>query len=152
MLTTKSIFMLIMVATVAASCTFFKPSVAMIEHHNLSSNLSLLKRTWYLVDIEGFSRQQLVAEKAALDLTNLANASGYMGCNQLGFAIDAAENGYISFKSISSTRMYCGEEMKLEQKFSVLLPDIRTYRIRGHYLILESQTGQQMKFVVQDWD
>jgi heat shock protein HslJ len=42
--------------------------------------------------------------------------------------------------------------MKLEQDFGELLPTMKNYEVKGHFLTLKNDNGQTMKFVAEDWD
>lgn len=116
------------------------------------SNPNALKRTWYLTEMQGFTREQLTAIKAELDLRQLPKASAYMGCNRLMLNADAQNDGKIQFGSVAATRMYCENEMHAEKQFSQTIPSFNQYHVEGHQLILRNPQGQTMRFVAQDWD
>ncbi|WP_054619076.1 META domain-containing protein [Neisseria sp. 83E34] len=111
-----------------------------------------VKRIWKLIEMEGFSRDQLINAKATMDWTKLPKIHAYMGCNQLIFSAEKMNAGQISFSNAAATRMYCAETMKLEQTFLSKLNSIHSYTVQGHELILNSPKGKSMRFIAEDWD
>lgn len=111
-----------------------------------------LKRVWMLAGLEGFTREQLTALRAEMDLRSLPRGSAYMGCNRIMLNADSVTAQQISFGHAASTRMYCADRMALEQAFTANIKGSHTYRIEGHKLILRSESGKEMHFVAQDWD
>ncbi|VEF02741.1 META domain-containing protein [Neisseria canis] len=119
----------------------------------VSDNPAQIKRVWMLVEMEGFSRDQLTAAKAKMDWTKLPRIHAYMGCNQLMFSAETMDDtGRIGFSSAAATRMYCGPAMQLEQTFLNKLDSINSYTVQGHELILNSPQGKPMRFIAEDWD
>ena len=115
--------------------------------------VSSLKRKWMLVDFQGFTKEELIQEKAYLDLTHLDKGGGAkMGCNSIFFSVKLKNNHRINFSGVGSTMMYCDGNMKLEENFGKLLPTITKYQVKGHFLTLKNKNGQTMKFVAEDWD
>ncbi|WP_107928546.1 META domain-containing protein [Neisseria animaloris] len=111
-----------------------------------------LKRVWMLSGLEGFTRQQLVAARAEMDLRTLPRVNAYMGCNRLMLSAGSVTDEKISFGNVASTRMYCDKNMALEQAFAERIEGTFTYRIEGHKLVLRDASGREMHFVAQDWD
>lgn len=118
----------------------------------VSDNPAQIKRVWMLVEMEGFSRDQLIAAKAKMDWTELPRIHAYMGCNQLMFSAETTDAGRIGFSSAAATRMYCGPAMQLEQTFLKKLNSINGYTVQGHELILSSPQGKPIHFIAEDWD
>ena len=115
--------------------------------------VSSLKRKWMLVDFQGFTKEELIQEKAYLDLTHLdKGGKKKMGCNSIFFSVKLKNNHRINFSGVGSTMMYCEGNMKLEENFGKLLPTITKYQVKGHFLTLKNKNGQTMKFVAEDWD
>ena len=115
--------------------------------------VSSLKRKWMLVEFQGFTKEELIQEKAYLDLTHLEKGGGAkMGCNSIFFSVKLKNNHRINFSGVGSTMMYCDGNMKLEENFGKLLPTITKYQVKGHFLTLKNKNGQTMKFVAEDWD
>lgn len=105
-----------------------------------------------LVEFQGFTKENLVKNKAYLDLTDKENGSANMGCNGMFFTFKVKKANKIEFSQIGSTKMYCDGNMDLEQKFGQILPTISEYSIQGHFLTLKNNKGETMKFVPEDWD
>lgn len=115
--------------------------------------VSSLKRKWMLVEFQGFTKEELIQEKAYLDLTHLDKGGGAkMGCNSIFFSVKLKNNHRINFSGVGSTMMYCDGNVKLEENFGKLLPTITKYQVKGHFLTLKNKNGQTMKFVAEDWD
>ena len=115
--------------------------------------VSSLKRKWMLIEFQGFTKEELIQEKAYLDLTHLEKGGGAkMGCNSIFFSVKLKNNHRINFSGVGSTMMYCDGNMKLEENFGKLLPTITKYQVKGHFLTLKNKNGQTMKFVAEDWD
>ena len=111
-----------------------------------------VKRVWMLTALDGFSKEQLTAAKAEMNWTRLPQAAAYMGCNRMMFQADVSAGGAVSFGPVAATRMYCADNMALENAFGRLLPEMTAYRVEGHHLILFNGKGGEMRFVAQDWD
>jgi len=116
------------------------------------SQLPHYNRKWMLVEFQGFTKEQLVKNKAYIDLTNKENGGAKMGCNSIFFSVKLKNNHRIHFSGVGSTMMYCDGNMKLEENFGKLLPTITKYQVKGHFLTLKNKNGQTMKFVAEDWD
>jgi len=115
--------------------------------------VSSLKRKWMLVELQGFTKEELIQKKAYLDLTHLERGGGAkMGCNSIFFSVKLKNNHRINFSGVGSTMMYCDGNVKLEENFGKLLPTITKYQVKGHFLTLKNKNGQTMKFVAEDWD
>ncbi|MFN3272523.1 MAG: META domain-containing protein [Cloacibacterium caeni] len=115
--------------------------------------VSSLKRKWMLVELQGFTKEELIQKKAYLDLTHLERGGGAkMGCNSIFFSVKLKNNHKINFSGVGSTMMYCDGNVKLEENFGKLLPTITKYQVKGHFLTLKNKNGQTMKFVAEDWD
>ncbi len=109
-------------------------------------------REWMLVEFQEFTKDELVKNKANINLTQKENGSAKMGCNSMFFSYKIKSNHLIEFSQPGSTMMYCEGNMKLEQDFGKLLPTMKHYEIKGHFLTLKNESGQAMKFVAADWD
>lgn len=118
-----------------------------------TEKVSSLKRKWMLVELQGFTKEELIQKKAYLDLTHLERGGGAkMGCNSIFFSVKLKNNHKINFSGVGSTMMYCDGNVKLEENFGKLLPTITKYQVKGHFLTLKNKNGQTMKFVAEDWD
>ncbi len=115
------------------------------------NNPEQLKRVWMLIEFQDFKKDDLIKNKAQMNLINLKNPSAFSGCNQIGFQIEVKENKLL-FKDLIATEMFCSDKMKLENAFSNSLSENYTYTIKGHTLTLLNAKNEKMVFVVQDWD
>ncbi len=110
-----------------------------------------IHRKWMLIEFEDFKKEQLMAKKCFLDLTNTTNANAYMGCNILGFIYTYDNKGAFEFKESRTTRMYC-EDHAIESRFLNEVNTISSYRIEGHKLFLTTKSNKQLVFIAEDWD
>jgi heat shock protein HslJ len=115
-----------------------------------------LQRQWMLVSFEGFSKDQLIASKAEINLTGSIvegkiQGSAYMGCNQISFTSEFKKDGKMKIYKGASTMKGC-QDMKLETSFQKKLETMTRYSVEGHFLTLSDGKGNTMKFVAADWD
>lgn len=115
-----------------------------------------LQRQWMLVTFDGFSKDQLIANKAEINLTSSIvdgkiQGSAYMGCNRMSFISEFKKGGKVKISSGISTMMAC-QDMKLETSFQKKFETMTSYSVEGHFLTLSDGKGNTMKFVAADWD
>ena len=134
--------------TIIISIFNCKPKNTQIEPLADENNL---KRVWMLVEFENFKREDMVKNKAQINLTDLKNPTANMGCNRISFQVEVKENN-IKFLNSRSTRMFCENAMELENAFSKSLSQYNTYNIEGQKLTLVNSKNEKMVFVAQDWD
>lgn len=115
-----------------------------------------LQRQWMLVSFDGFSKDQLIAHKAEINLTGTMEngkiqGSAYMGCNQMSFTSEFKKGGVIKISQGVSTMKAC-QDMSLETSFQKKFETMTKYSVEGHFLTLYDNHGNIMKFVAADWD
>lgn len=115
-----------------------------------------LQRQWMLVSFDGFSKEQLIANKAEMNLTasmvdNKIQGNAYMGCNQMSFVSEFKKGGKVKISKGVSTMKAC-QDMSLETSFQKKIETMTKYSIEGHFLTLSDDHGNTMKFVAADWD
>ncbi|UTX50934.1 META domain-containing protein [Chryseobacterium sp. MA9] len=109
-----------------------------------------------LVSFDGFSKEQLIANKAEMNLTasmvdNKIQGNAYMGCNQMSFVSEFKKGGKAKISNGVSTMKAC-QDMNLETSFQKKIETMTKYSIEGHFLTLSDDHGNTMKFVAADWD
>ncbi|NIF05702.1 META domain-containing protein [Chryseobacterium sp. Tr-659] len=109
-----------------------------------------------LVAFDGFSKDQLVAHKAEMNLTERIvdgkiQASAYMGCNRMSFTTEFKKGGKVKISQGASTMKAC-QDMNLETSFQKKIETMTKYTVEGHFLTLSDEQGNSMKFVAADWD
>jgi len=114
------------------------------------------QREWMLVSLDGFTKDQLIAYKAGINLTdkkmnNKIKGNASMGCNRIFFISAFKNNGKLKISGLRSTEMAC-QNMSLEEAFINRFSHMSHYEIKGHHLILSDATGDVMKFTAADWD
>lgn len=115
-----------------------------------------LQRQWMLVSFDGFSKEQLIANKAEINLTasiidGKIQGNAYMGCNQMSFVSEFKKGGKVKISNGVSTMKAC-QDMNLETSFQKKFETMTKYSVEGHFLTLTDDNGNSMKFVAADWD
>jgi len=115
-----------------------------------------LQRQWMMVSFDHFSKDQLIAHKAEVNLTGKMEngkiqGSAYMGCNQMSFISEFKKGGNVKISKGVSTMKAC-QDMALESAFQSKFDSMTKYSIEGHFLTLSDDKGNSMKFVAADWD
>ena len=115
-----------------------------------------LQRQWMLVSFDGFLKDQLIANKAEINLTasivdGKIQGSAYMGCNQMSFVSKFKKGGKVKISKGVSTMKAC-QDMNLETSFQKKFETMTKYSVEGHFLTLTDDNGSSMKFVAADWD
>ncbi|WP_276877369.1 META domain-containing protein [Chryseobacterium joostei] len=115
-----------------------------------------LQRQWMMISFGGFSKEELVANKAEVNLTGKMEngkiqGSAFMGCNRMSFTFEFKKDGKVKISQGVSTMKAC-QNMSLEASFQKKLETMTKYTIEGHFLTLSDDNGNSMKFVAADWD
>ncbi len=115
-----------------------------------------LQRQWMMISFDGFSKEELVANKAEVNLTGKMEngkiqASAFMGCNRMSFTFGLKKDGKVKISQGVSTMKAC-QDMSLETSFQKKFETMTKYTIEGHFLTLSDDNGNSMKFVAADWD
>ncbi|WP_312286873.1 META domain-containing protein [Chryseobacterium gleum] len=115
-----------------------------------------LQRQWMLISLDGFSKNQLIAHKAEMNLTaaivdGKIQGNAYMGCNQMSFISEFKKRGKVKISKGVSTMKAC-QDMDLETSFQKKIETMTRYSVEGHFLTLSDDHGHTMKFVAADWD
>ncbi|WP_156831941.1 META domain-containing protein [Kaistella palustris] len=115
-----------------------------------------IQRKWMLVEFQNFTKEEMTAAKAHINLSPIENTPGrysaHMGCNSMFFEATFDTDQTVKFSQVGSTMMYCDRNMDLEAAFGKALPRMTSYEVKGHDLILSDGAGNTMKFVAEDWD
>ncbi|REC80414.1 META domain-containing protein [Chryseobacterium elymi] len=115
-----------------------------------------LQRQWMLVSFDKFSKEELVKNKAEINLTGIMEkgkikGGAHMGCNSMFFTSEFKTNGKVKISGVGSTLKTC-QNMELENVFIQKFDKMTNYSIEGHFLTLSDGGGNSMKFVAADWD
>jgi heat shock protein HslJ len=122
-----------------------KPSNKIGELVGVPKERPLEKTHWVLTELSGNAIANTSSRKIFIQLDPATKGvSGFAGCNQLsgGYVLDGKN---ISFKTIT-TRMYCQDEMKMEDDFIQAVNKINEYHIREHELSLKQGKNVLLKF------
>ena len=115
-----------------------------------------IQREWMLISFEDFTKEQLIKNKAGINLTaekkeGMIRGGAFMGCNKIFFTSEFKSNGKVKISGVGSTMMAC-QNMALETAFAKSFDKMTTYSVEGHFLTLSDEKGKVMKFVAADWD
>ncbi|MDP9958641.1 META domain-containing protein [Chryseobacterium lathyri] len=115
-----------------------------------------LQRQWMLVSFDKFSKEELIKNRAEINLTGALEkgkikGSANMGCNGMFFTSEFKANGKVKISGVGSTLKAC-QNMELENAFIQKFDKMTDYSIEGHFLTLSDDNGNSMKFVAADWD
>lgn len=122
----------------------------------VKSNNQHYQREWMMVSFDGFTKEQLVKNKAEINLTEPVKdgqirGTAMMGCNRMFFTLEFKSKNKVIISGLGSTLMAC-QEMEIEDKFTKVFEKMTRYEIDGHFLTLYDDKGAQMKFIAADWD
>jgi len=115
-----------------------------------------LQRQWMLISFDKFSKEELVRNKAEINLTGVMEkgkikGGAHMGCNTMFFTSEFKTKGKVKISGVGSTLKAC-QNMELENAFIQKFDKMSNYSIEGHFLTLSDDNGNSMKFVAADWD
>ncbi|MBB6371418.1 META domain-containing protein [Chryseobacterium shigense] len=115
-----------------------------------------LQRQWMLVSFDAFSKDELIKNKAEINLTGnmekgKIKGKANMGCNSIFFTSGFKNGGKIKISGVGSTLKAC-QNMDLENAFIQKFDKMNHYSVDGHFLTLSDNSGNSMKFVAADWD
>ncbi|MDR6921209.1 MULTISPECIES: META domain-containing protein [Chryseobacterium] len=115
-----------------------------------------LQRQWMLISFDKFSKEELMKNKAEVNLTaemkgGKIHGGAYMGCNNMFFTSEFKNGGKVKISGVGSTMKAC-QNMDLESAFIQKFDKMTKYSVEGHFLTLSDENGNSMKFVAADWD
>jgi heat shock protein HslJ len=146
---------------VSVLCVLF--SGMLLNCNAVSSNTSQntaqnfqLQREWMLTAFGSYSKSDLIAKDAKINLTEKAEngkikGTAFMGCNSMFFTSEFKNDGTVKMSELGSTLKAC-QDMKLEMDFSKAFRSVTKYSIKGHFLTLSDDAGNQMEFIAAAWD
>lgn len=115
-----------------------------------------LQRQWMLISFDKFSKDELMKNKAEVNLTGemkngKIQGGAHMGCNNMFFTSEFKNGGKVKIYGVGSTMKAC-QNMDLETAFIRKFDKMTKYSVEGHFLTLSDENGNSMKFVAADWD
>jgi|GEM_PF-2724869 len=112
-----------------------------------------LHREWMLKKLEGIDGDQVMRSRASINLTDPAQTNGMAGCNRALFTTHTGAGTSIRFSAIATTKKFCAEFMKIEERYLQVLPQIRSYELSGHFIKFKDASGKAVaEGVAADWD
>lgn len=123
---------------------------------SLNSGNQHIHRQWMLISYKNFSKEDLIKNKAEINLTKISEpdkiaGTAFVGCNRMFFNVEVKSKKRIEISGLGSTLMAC-EKMEIESQFSKDFEQMENFVIEGHFLTLYDKKGNKMKFVAADWD
>lgn len=108
-----------------------------------------LRKVWMLSELPGFSMDSIITKKATIDMTEKEYGKVFMGCNDISYNYYNKHKSEIYFKGGLSSTSLCAD-MKLEERFNILMQTVSTYRIDGNRLFLYTTNEEIIIFVSRD--
>jgi len=128
-----------------------KSSVSEMQKKEAEMNLKLFQREWTLVQLSGFSENEIAQLERKPTLTITGTISGFGGCNRLLGGKYTLRGNNISISGIASTKMLCaGTGQKVETVFLPLLNDVKTYKMESVNLWLYTDDNRHAQFIALD--
>lgn len=146
---------------ISVLCVLF--SGILLNCHAVNSNTSQntdlhspVHREWMLITFGAYSKSDLIAKNAKINLTEKQEkgkikGTAFMGCNSMFFTSEFKNDDGVKISEIGSTLKAC-QDMKLETDFSKAFRNMTNYSVKGHILTLSDDDGNQMEFIAADWD
>lgn len=133
------------------NCNATNSNTSQNTHQN-----SQVQREWMLIAFGSYSKADLIAKDAKINLTEKPEngkirGTAFMGCNSMFFTSEFKNDGGVKISEIGSTLKAC-QDMKLEMDFSKAFRNMTNYSVKGHVLTLSDDDGNQMEFIAADWD
>ncbi|GAB3425981.1 hypothetical protein GCM10027516_29320 [Niabella aquatica] len=97
---------------------------------------SSVTRKWYIQQMINGDNEQMLKDKAYLDLRDPDKASASAGCNRFSFSAAADSTYRISISTAISTRMFCKDAAMNEAVLTKVLPLVNKYQVIGNKLKL----------------
>lgn len=116
----------------------------------IERNPQNINQLWILVEFQDYKKDFLAENNAFLDLTNVERASAKMGCNSLSFSYNARADYSIEFSQENATKMFCKDNLNLEESFIKQLSLVKTYEVKKRHLTLLTSNNEKLVFVAQD--
>lgn len=100
-----------------------------------SHDVALPGGEWTLKSLPGEDLSVLTKPITLTFDTTHAKANGFAGCNQY-FSSFTTNQSSIEFSNMGSTKMFCQETMKIEDKFFTEMNNSNAFRVTGNKLQL----------------
>ncbi len=112
-----------------------------------------ITRKWMLIQLPGFTRDQLIAAHAQIDWQDLPATAVKGGCYTATYQTEIRSRGRVRFSKLSVTTAACDTlSHQLADTLTQTMPQITTYRISGHHLTLFINDTFFILAVAADWD
>lgn len=111
-----------------------------------------LQRQWMLTSIVGYTKEQLMKNKAQLDLKLHSGNIANLGCGNFSVQVSGIVDDKIKFKTKDNPFKNCIKTEAIEYVFRNEMAKVNRYEIEGHFLKLYHNDQLLLKFVASDWD
>lgn len=109
----------------------------------------LLTRQWMLIQMPGFTREQLIEVKAQLNWQELPIATAQTNCYTATYQTKIRKKEIIRFSKFSTQKSPCDS---LSHQIARTMPLITRYKVEGHFLTLYVHDTLAFKAIGADWD
>lgn len=115
-----------------------------------------LQKKWYIVELKGYTKENLVKNKANIEFlketeNKFTEIRAFAGCNQMMFSGEVLKENKLKINGGAATLMAC-KDMQMEADLAKQLVKMSKYTIEGHYLTLSDEKGNTIKLLAEDWD
>jgi heat shock protein HslJ len=115
----------------------------------MGSNTPLYETKWSLKKIYDSGAEEAVGTKAFIRFDKEKNSAGGNGsCNSFGSTATVNGND-VSFKNIFSTKMYCEQVQKTEDKYFKQLAQVNRFEIKSNSLALYKDKEKLLEFIAE---
>ncbi len=112
-----------------------------------AQEVSLKSTGWTLVRLDGESMPATLREPVTLIFNeDQTRVSGFGGCNRY-FGNCQLTGNRITFSQLGSTKMFCAENMTVEDKFFRLLSEVDVYKVADQKLQLTAGGRLLFEFI-----
>ena len=137
----KWIFTCIGIVLIATSCKTSKET--------MRATIPLYDTKWSLTKIYDNGKEEVVNTKAFIRFDKEKGSAGGNGsCNSFGSTASVNGND-VSFKNIFSTKMYCEEVQKIENKYFGQLAKANRFEIKDSSLTLYQDKEKLLEFAAE---
>jgi heat shock protein HslJ len=138
----KQVFLILLaIGLVTTSCNSAKET--------MQPETPMYDTKWSLKKIYDSGSEEAVSTKAFIRFDKEKNSAGGNGsCNSFGSTATVNGND-VNFKNIFSTKMYCEQVQKTEDKYFKQLAEVNRFEIKSNSLILYKDKEKLLEFIAE---
>lgn len=114
---------------------------------------SEISRQFMLLEMPGFTCDQLIEARSEIDLTLLSTSGIYIYGDTTYIPVRLIKSKQICFLVTNKRqKTYDNKSKLIKTKLMSLLPTINSYKTEGHFIFLYSDKKMVFKAIAKDWD